>query len=303
MRIAVTGASGFVGSAICRAAVDGGWRVHGFGRRDVRLPGVAYRRWDLAHGSLAEPPEVDVVVHTAATVTDWSQGDSGPSDVDQLGRVLATFPAARLVHISTASVYDPYRPTIAAVESQAPVTRYSTAYAEQKAAAERLLAGRPATVILRPRAIYGAGDRTVLPRLLAAMRGGALWLPGGGAVRQSLTSIENMVTATMAACVAPATGVFNVTDAEPVMLVDALEEVLARRGERARIRSVPVDAAMALAAVLEAAYRLRRSPTPPRLTRYAVSQVAVERTLDITAARSVLGYRPAPTSFVGVERW
>ena len=309
MRVAVTGASGFVGSAVCRGAVAAGWRVHSFGRRPgVALPGVAYHRWDLtgAEPCPIDPSDVELVVHAAATVTDWTPpGRRGPSDVDQLRRVLAAFPHARLVHISTASVYDPYRPTVMATEELAPVARYSTVYATQKAAAERLLAGRPGTVVLRPRAVYGPGDRTLLPRLLAALRGDALWLPAGGAVRQSLTSVENLVAAVLLAGPAEVAGVFNVTDANPVTLLDALREVLAERGlaETVRIRSVPVGMALAAATVDEAAYRLARRSTPPRLTRYAVGQLAVERTLDITAARTHLGYHPAATSFTGAAGW
>jgi nucleoside-diphosphate-sugar epimerase len=309
MRLAVTGASGFIGAAICRAAVGAGAQVHGFGRRaEVDLPGASYHRWDLA-GTDPSPvaaSAVDVVVHAAATVTDWTPpGRRGPSEVDQLRHVLAAFPDARLVHISTASVYDPYRPTVMAYEDLAPVNRYSTVYATQKAAAERSLADRPGTVVLRPRAVYGPGDRTVLPRLLAALRGGNLWLPGGGAVRQSLTSIDNLVSAVLLACASCVEGIFNVTDAAPITLADALNEVLAERGLAGgvRIRPVPVGVAVAAATMAELAYRLARSPTPPRLTRYAISQVAVERTLDITAARTRLGYRPSPTSFGGAATW
>jgi nucleoside-diphosphate-sugar epimerase len=291
MRIAVTGASGFIGSAVCRGAEAAGWRVHGYGRR----------LWDLAAGPLAEPSDVDVVVHTAATVSDWTV--RGPSDVDLLRNVLATFPHARLVHISTSSVYDPSCPTVLATEDQAPVERYPTRYATEKAAAERLLAGRRDTVILRPRAVYGPGDRTVLPRLLAAVRGGTLWLPGPGTHRQSFTHIDNMVAAVLAACCAATPGVFNITDAEPVVLIDVLRELLAARGMRARIRHLPVAPATALATAAEAAYRLVRSPTPPRLTRYALSQLTVERTLDITAARTTLGYRPTPTTVDGAADW
>jgi hypothetical protein len=40
-----------------------------------------------------------------------------------------------------------------------------------------------------------------------------------------------------------------------------------------------------------------------RLTRYALSHLAVERTLDLTAARRDLGYAPAPTSFAGAAFW
>jgi len=291
VRIAVTGASGFIGSAVCRGAVSAGWRVYGYGRR----------QWDLAAGPLTDPPAVDVVVHTAATVSDWTL--TGPSDVDLLGNVLATFPHARLVHVSTSSVYDPSRPTVLATEDRAPVAAYPTRYAAEKAAAERLLAGRPETVILRPRAVYGPGDRTVLPRLLSAVRGGVLWLPGSGTHRQSFTHIDNMVAATLLACGAAASGVFNITDAEPVILVDVLRELLAARGMRATIRHLPVAPATALATAAAWAYRLVRSPTPPRLTRYALSQLTVERTLDITAARTVLRYTPAPTTLDGAGSW
>jgi hypothetical protein len=65
--------------------------------------------------------------------------------------------------------------------------------------------------------------------------------------------------------------------------------------------SIPYSAAFALAGTLEAAARLTR--TRPRLTRYAVSQLGMERTLDLTAAREQLDYRPAPTSLDGAERW
>jgi nucleoside-diphosphate-sugar epimerase len=300
MRVAVTGASGFIGSAVCRAAVAMGWRVYGYGRRVVEIPGVRYRQWDLAAGPLPEPSDVDVVVHTAATVSDWTPG---PPDVDLLRNLLVTFPHTRLVHISTASVYDPSRPTVMATEEQAPAACYPTRYATEKAAAERYLSDRTAAVILRPRAVYGPGDRTVLPRLLSAVRGGTLWLPGPGTQRQSLTHIDNMTAAVLLACAASGGGVFNITDAEPVILLDVLRELLAGRGIRARIRRLPPAPATALAATSEWAYRLVRSPTPPRLTRYALSQVAVERTLDITAARTHMGYRPTPTTLDQAGLW
>src|SRR5437879_9182362 len=38
---------------------------------------------------------------------------------------------------------------------------YRSAYAAAKADAERILQGRPDTVILRPHAVYGPGDRTL----------------------------------------------------------------------------------------------------------------------------------------------
>jgi hypothetical protein len=96
-------------------------------------------------------------------------------------------------------------------------------------------------------------------------------------------------------------GTYNIADDVPVLLSAVLREFLERRGVTARIVPIPYGAAFALAGSMEAAARLTRRR--PRLTRYAVSQLGMERTLDLTAARDRLGYRPAPTSLEGAERW
>ncbi|MQY03334.1 NAD-dependent epimerase/dehydratase family protein [Actinomadura macrotermitis] len=310
MRVAVTGASGFVGGAVCRALTGQGVETLAFGRRAEVAPGhlggAAYRSWDLARGPLRDAPEVDAVVHCAGSVTDW-----GPAagffavNLDGTRRALAAFPGARFVHVSTASVYDPFRPTVRATEDQAPVARYLNAYGASKAAAERaVLRARRDAIVLRPHAVYGPGDTTLLPRVLSSVRGPLLPAVGTGRQPVSLTSVANLVRACVLAATGPvASGIFNVTDAEPVVLDDALRAILAERGIRARPVYAPHRLAHPLAAAVEGAFLLARRPEPPRLTRYAIGHLAVERTLDISAARDVLGYVPAPTSFAGAADW
>jgi nucleoside-diphosphate-sugar epimerase len=297
VRLAVTGGTGFVGGAVCRAAAGAGWEVLALGRR-----AEADIRWDVTEGPLPDPPAVDAVVHCAGSVSDTaSRRAQWTSNVDGTANVLASFPDARFVHISTASVYDPRRPTVRATEDQAPVDRYPDAYGASKAAAERLVrARRPDAVVLRPHAVYGPGDTTLLPRVLGAVRRGQLIAVGSGTQLVSLTAIANLAQACLlAASATDVEGVFNVADAEPVRLVDALEAVLAERAIPARVRFVPLAAAWPLAWLAE---RWPRTE-PPRLTRYAVTHLARERTLDITAARTRLGYRPTGTSFAGAAAW
>lgn len=187
MRIAVTGASGFVGGAVCRAAVAAGHDVVAFGRRASVEPehvGAApYVSWDITAGPLAEVPVVDAVVHCAGSVTDW-----GPRDVmlsvnrDGTRAVLAAFPDARFVHVSTASVYDPLVPTVRASEPEAdvgPRPRHGDAYGLSKALAEYVVREtRPDAVVLRPHAVYGPGDTTLLPGF-STRCGGAAFSPSG----------------------------------------------------------------------------------------------------------------------------
>ena len=78
--------------------------------------------------------------------------------------VVRSFPDARIVHISTSSVYDAFEPSVEITEDAAPVRRHLSAYSQTKTLAEFELAGSDA-VILRPHAVYGPGDTTLLPRI------------------------------------------------------------------------------------------------------------------------------------------
>jgi nucleoside-diphosphate-sugar epimerase len=304
MRIAVTGASGFIGGAVATALADLDHEVVGFGRRadGWSHPHARYRIWDLTSGPVKADRDFAAVVHCAALADDWARVDDAlRANRDGTRAVVRTFPDARIVHMSTSSVYDAFEPSVEISEDAAPVRRHLSPYSESKTLAEFELAGRDA-VILRPHAVYGPGDTTLLPRILSGVRRGRLVLPEGAEVRHSLTSIGNLVLAVRRA-LDPASprGTYNIADDVPVLLSAVLREFLDRRGVDARLTSIPYGAAFGLAGTLEAAARLTR--TRPRLTRYAVSQLGMERTLDLTAARTQLGYRPAPTSLDGAEDW
>lgn len=310
MRLAVTGASGFIGGALCRAAVAAGHDVLAYGRRAqldaAHVAGAPYESWDITSGPLTVAPRVDAVVHCAGSVTDHGRpAELLAANGDGTRSVLATFrDAARFVHVSTASVYDPRVPTMRARESAADGVRHRDPYGHSKSAAEHAVRTlRPDAVILRPHAVYGPGDTTLLPRLLDAVRRGRLVAVGTGRQLVALTAIGNLTTACLLAAEASAgvAGTFNVTDAEPLMLDDALRAFIAARGLRARPVYLPLRVALPLAAVAEAVGRATRRPPP--LTRYAVRHLALERTLDISAACDRLGYRPAVTSFEGADQW
>lgn len=306
MRIAVTGASGFIGGAVATALAERDHEVTGFGRAvdGWSHPHGRYRQWDVTTGPLRGDRAFDAVVHAAALADDWAPLSLAMA-VNRGGTraVVQSFPAARFVHISTSSVYDAFTPTVHARESDAPVLRFLSSYSESKTAAELEFAGMDAA-ILRPHAVYGPGDTTLLPRLVDGIRRGRIALPGGAAVSHTLTHIRNLVHAVSCA-ISPGAprGVFNIGDDTDVLLSAVLTEFFARRklGD-VRITDIPYPVAFALAGSMEAAHRVTGRGRP-RLTRYAVSQLGVERTLDISAARERLGYDPHPTNLAGAENW
>jgi nucleoside-diphosphate-sugar epimerase len=298
--IAVTGATGFVGDRLVERLANAGHQVYAYGRRPpgrFRLSALAdYRVWDLTAGALSDPPAVDAVVHCAAAVTDWGAWrELYAANVLGTRYALTSFPTARqFIQLSSVSVYDPLVPKRRVREDAPLPSRYLNHYGLTKQLAERevLTSGRPA-VILRPHAIYGAGDNTLRPRLLRAHHFGRLLAVGDGRNLLSLTHVENLLDAILAALERPASsGIFNVADAVEASLDELLRAALTALGLPARIFYLPVSLAWSLATVLERAYLAGGARRAPPLTRYLVSQLANEQTLDLTRARNQLGYRP-----------
>ena len=280
MRVGVTGASGFCGAAVARAAAAAGHDVVCLGRRPG--PVGTHRRWDAAR----ETPDlagVDVVVHLAAAVGDPRPGAAAEAayaavNVDGTRRLLSVLGGRPLVWVSSASVYARPEPGQAVTEAH-PATGGRSVYGRTKAAGERLALDGGA-VVLRPRAVYGHGDPHLLPRLRRALRGRTVLLPGPD-VRLSLTSVDNLAAACLTG-VGWAGGAYNIADAHAYSR-DAV--VRAALGRDVRVRHVPVGVARVAAAVAV------RVVPGAALTPYSVDQLVDGVVLDIARARAA-GYAP-----------
>ncbi|MBC7645016.1 MAG: NAD(P)-dependent oxidoreductase [Thermoleophilia bacterium] len=307
LRIAVTGASGFFGGRVLRHLRDQGHTVFAFGGRDrehvdeeVRAD---YSSWDITAGPLESPPEVDAVVHCAAKVTDWgAHADFVRVNVVGTRNVLNTWPEARFVHISTASVYDDHHIDLLSEDKVVPEqmlevkhASWLSSYAITKRLAEFEVATRnPNHAILRPHAIYGPNDTTILPGLITRMRRGKLFIPGHGhEVRISITHVDNLVHSVECALACNATGTFNVADAVTPTVHQALSAMFEAVAVDVRIVYVSRTLAWHVAPLLEGLWRLRRSPSAPPFTRYTITHVAWTHMLDLTRTITLLGYEPA----------
>lgn len=298
MRVAVTGASGFMGGCLAHRLADSGHTVFTYGRRDagaLRRPLPNYTQWDIGASPL-RAPAVDAVVHCAAMVGDWGdEADYWRVNVYGTRVVVESFAGAeRFIHVSSASVYSPQPFGRHIAEDASVGSGLYSAYARSKAEAERLLvaSGRFA-VILRPQIVYGAGDTTLMPRVLAARRWGWLAVPGNGRNRMSVTHILNFVHAVE--CVLASSvrqGVFNVADREDATVDELLQALLRQNGVRPRLLYIPRPIAWAAATVAEHLSRRAGGTRAPRLTRYLVARLTDARALDLTRAYRLLGYAP-----------
>ncbi|WP_092546677.1 NAD-dependent epimerase/dehydratase family protein [Actinoplanes derwentensis] len=299
MRIAVTGASGFCGGMVARAAAEAGAAVVCLGR----TPGPVgeHRFWDATR---TEPDltGTDIVLHLAAAVGDPPPGRASEAtfravNVDGTARLLSATGSRPVVWVSSASVYAPpilyeYRQPGRSgylLPSPEPITEDHplaglTAYGRTKAAGERLALAAGA-VVLRPRAVYGPGDPHLLPRLRRVVRGGRALLPGPD-IELSLTAVENLADACLAAAHWPA-GAYNIADAQPYRR-DAVVQAVC--GVPVAHLPIPLVSAIATAATATA----RLTGRSPLLSRYAVDQLTTGVVLNITRARAQ-GWTPRRT--------
>jgi 2-alkyl-3-oxoalkanoate reductase len=288
VKVAVTGASGFIGGAVMRGLRERGHEVIGLSRRGPDL------RWDIAQGPLRDPPAADAMIHCAALVRDGRYGPAFTAvNVEGTRNVLTSFPGARFVHISSASIYDPWHPKREVREDAPPPRVWLNGYGATKYAAEVLVAGtRPDAVILRPHAVYGRGDITLLPRLLRARLGGRQLSVGDGKNRITLTNVNTLVAAVAAALDRPAvSGPINVGDPDPPTVAEVLSDLLRTLELPSAILWIPRPVAWRIARACEWAAGTKE----PLLSRYVVNQVSLEFTLDLERARRDLGLHSTET--------
>jgi nucleoside-diphosphate-sugar epimerase len=168
--VVVTGANGLVGTAVCRALVERSARVRAVVRRPGGAPvldGVTEHVGDFADEDFGR----SVTEGAAAVVTTvHPMGSSravqhrvGAEGTAVLARVARDAGVARLVHVSTAGVYDRSAGIGDIAEDGALLPEGSDDYADTKNAADAALAQLDGltTVLVRPPAILGAGDTSI----------------------------------------------------------------------------------------------------------------------------------------------
>jgi len=214
----------------------------------------------------------------------------------------------KFVHLSSPSIYFRRCDQFNIEESFTPPKRWYTPYAETKWIAEERVRGASelGPTILRPRAVFGPGDRAIVPRIVAVARSGLFPLPNAGEAWADITYIENVVTAIERALECDQAldeRVFNISNGEPIQIRDLVGRLLRSLGLHTRLISMPRHLAMAVASLSERAAWLRGGNREPRLTCYGVGLLAYSQTLCIEAARKHLGYVPAVSIDEGMDRY
>ncbi len=317
MRILVTGATGFVGRHLVAALLRRGDRVRALGRNAdacaaLAADGAEVVRADLRDRDavIAACTGVDAVCHVGALSAPWGRAaDFHAINVGGTEHVLAgcrVHGVGRMVYISSPSVVFDGTDHRDLTEDAPYPRRLTSVYSlTKKLGEDRVRAAAAsglATVTLRPKAVFGPGDTSLLPRLLAAARRGRLPQVGDGRNLVDLTYVDNVVHALLLALTAGAAvgRTYTITNGEHVPLWDLIRTVLRRLGINAELRRLPYRMVHALAGLME--LRATLFGGEPMLTRYSAAILAKTQTYNIDAAQRDLGYEPVVSVAEGMER-
>lgn len=311
--IVITGATGFVGSALARALHGRGHEVVGLARATSdrsRLQDLDLR-WIV--GDVLEPRTLedafagaDVVIHAAGML-----GQAGIDEavyqrlhVDGTNHVLAAVERLprppRVLYVSSPGVLGPIDGPPA--DETAPYAP-SNPYERSKAAAEQLVRvyaaqGLP-VVITRPEFIYGPGDLHVLGLFTAVARG-VFFYVGSGRNTCHPTYIDDAVDG-MLRCLehGRAGEIYHIAGPAPVTFRELATTIAAEIGVAPPRLAVPTAVAWTGALGLEALGRLLRRDVP--LSRSGVAFFSENRRFSWQKARDELGYAPQYDLARGVQ--
>jgi dihydroflavonol-4-reductase len=323
-RVLVTGATGFIGSAVTRQLVAGGQEVVTLVEPNVDAANLEGLDVKQVVGDLRRADDVRQVVsgcravfHVAALYRFWARDPSAfyAINVEGTRNVLGAASEAgveRLVYTSTVGTLGLEHVTdgtTAADERSFPDVRHLYgSYKRSKYVAEHevlraIAEGLPASIVL-PTFPLGPGDRAPTPtgQLILDFLNGRI--PGFVDTILNVAHVDDVAAGQLLALERGHNGRSYILGGENLTLEQLLGELAAITGlPRPRIK-VPRALSLAVAAVSETIEGriLHRHPSVPlEAARMSTSQMA----FDVTRARTELGYapRPATEALEASARW
>ena len=272
----MTGATGFIGRHLTAHIAANGDEVRAVVRpSSVTRPlgsDITVVSSPLEQNALMDAfRDVDVVVHLAGVLSARRDRDYAATNVEGTRAVAraARAVSARLVHVSSLAAAGPAPAPAPRRESDPPAP--ITAYGRSKLDAERVVAGVDALrwTILRPAAVYGPGDRAMLPLFRFAARG-VLPLVGRTTAAYTLVHVGDVVRAIAAAVAQEIDGeTMFVGHAAATTAREILEGVRTAVGRRAVIVRIPAALTRVAAVAGDLAGAVRGRPLPLNSSRYA----------------------------------
>jgi nucleoside-diphosphate-sugar epimerase len=304
MTILVTGASGFIGGhVVTQLAKNTTHRIIATGRSKTdRFKSI--ERVEYISCNLSQPiPEqlCDVCIHAAGLADDQSSSEQFErNNVEATVRLLRAIPSCKVfIYISSASVYNFSDGKIKS-ETDAQIDETISLYGRSKLSGELKIkeSGFPSVYILRPRAVYGPGDRVLMPRILKLIRQRRILVPGPFNALTSLTHVQNLYEV-IHSCIQqaqPGQHIYNIADQSVYRLKEVIGTIAQRKYNHKNFVHVPMPIVTTLMRLQQA---LGKKSV---VTQQSLNYMTQDSVLSIEKAQAELGYRAAFNFFSSLDQ-
>jgi GlcNAc-P-P-Und epimerase len=301
MRVAVTGAAGYIGSRLVERLRRAGHEVLGIDR-DVAAAGAGrFLRCDLldlaSHARALEG--VDLLCHLAAAKGDWGISDAEyrRDNVEATAALLEYAHRAGIrkwIFYSTVSVLGPSDVPLDERAPRRPVNAYGATKAECEALLERYVGQVPdaRVLVIRPSVVFGPGnpDNTNIFRLVDAIHRKRFVMIGRGYEVKTTSYIDNLLDAHEFLAdrelrrSATGTEVFHYVDAPGETTAGLVADIYASLGRKRPALRLPLVLAAPLALAGDAAAAIFKVDLP--ITSARVRKFCTATNFDAGAIRA-----------------
>ncbi|HEY9884066.1 MAG TPA: SDR family oxidoreductase, partial [Thermosynechococcaceae cyanobacterium] len=265
--VLVTGATGYIGSAIAEALQSSGHQVIGLARSDASIAKLASRQIQSVRGDLHAPvsiaealQQVDAVIHAAST------GDAEMARTEKMAveNIVNALNGTGKTFIYTTGIwlFGNTGDQVATEASPLDPTPLVAWRAELESFVTKARDRNIRTLIIRPALVYGRGGGIIAMMVQAGRQHGVVQYVGAGENRWTLVHVDDLARCYVAALEKAEPGsLFIAADNQVMPLREIAEWVSRAAGIPGRIQSWQLDEARAAMGVFADALALDQQAT------------------------------------------
>jgi nucleoside-diphosphate-sugar epimerase len=309
MKVAVTGATGFIGSKLVEQLLKRGYEVNALFRSESKKNHIPDPALHYIHGDITQPESIEKLMsgceqlfHVAAFAGIWHRDENHIFNLN-VNAALQVFELAgragirKCVFTSSAAVFGPSDGTSLDENSPAPES-YFVPYERSKARMEKAVLGENITgtevVVVNPTRLYGPGllnDGNSVTRMIKMYRDGKWHLvPGNGKSSGNYVFIDDVVQGHLLAMEKGRHGERYILGGENASYNEFFSLLDDALGNHYRLFRVPLPLMLILSGVLIGMTRL--TGKPPAITPGLVRKYSKHFSLSSAKAKNELGYDP-----------
>ena len=319
MKVVVTGATGSLGQAVMLRLRRENYSVLGLGLSPNKINNLKSQGFEMKRCDVTELQQVkdcikgsEIIIHCAAFAAPFGSKkrffNTNVEGTKNIFLAAKNSSISRIVAISSASVFDGMSHEKPHDDNTPDIKfRPNHPYGASKFDAEMVCLSneRDSWIGLRPRAVFGRGDQTVIPRLKKLIGKNHYKTIGSGEALIDITCLSNFIDAVCLAIKAPKESLgrfYNISNGDPRSFKSIMQTYTSKFSNNYKQRKIPYLPILLISHLFNGIATLVPGKRwEPSVTPYGLRQVTSSLVLDTTGAQKALNWSPKKTFEQGME--